>query len=641
MARIERVGDASVGKGKLRSWGVLLLLVAGCYLPVLDGPYLADDYRLFPRPLKGLDLGLLRTNERYMRPLPGLSMQAEHLLWGSWTIGAHVTNLVLHVLTTLLVGVLARRLTGDRAVGLCSAALFGLHPIHAGTVSWLSARFDLFCAALGLAAVLKLDDFLNEGRRRDLVLSLLAFCLALLSKEAAVAFLPILLLWSMLRGARPSRSGWWRWVPFGLALALYLLVRSAVVPKAGIDPASLSPAKVTGGLSSALVLLALPLDVGQWGRLFGPLSGAQGGLLAVTLLQAAAAARSRGSLRPSRALLFGLGTLLLALLTHAPVLYRLIEGVPPTRVLYTPAVGYCLVLGLALGQLHPKVRARLLSCWVLLGAAGLVGNNLAWRRAGEIVERVLAQVEERATDAERPVAHLLVQDVPRYHNGAYVFLGAELQYALWPVLGTEVRIVAVNERRKPLRAVDLRLVGKPQRWGALRWDPEGMQLVDLTHELRSGIQAGRIDLAPGRTWTGGDLADWDPGEPSSLDPGGLTLRVSERTVRLPCPPLPPNTLQLVVKGSLQKIGPGDPSVRVVARWSEEGAGPSGEELHVDLQLLEGEGEFELRFDAPHALRIEDLSWEALRVELLFRLEGYEARLESLQLTTTAELVGDR
>ena len=628
--------DTRAEPRRRRGWVLLVLLVVACYVPVLDAPYLADDHRLFARPLTGSGHGLLQTNERYMRPLPALTMRGEHLLWGTWTVGAHVTNLLLHVLTTLLVGALARRLTGDRAVALCSAVLFGLHPIHAGAVSWLSARFDLFCALLGLSALLKLDDFLARGRRRDLTLSLGAASLALLSKEAAVAFFPTLLLWAWLRRGCPRGSGWWSSAPFGLALVLYLLLRSWVIDRSILDGTDLSREALADGLVSALHLLALPRDRGQWGSWAGPLSTTLAGLVGVTLTLGAVTSISRGSLCPSRGLLFGVGFLLLALVPLAPVLHRLVDGVPPTRVLYTASVGYCLVVGLALGRLRPALRAPLLAGWVLLNGAGLLGNNLAWRRAGELAEHVLARVEALGSGSGERLAAILVQDVPRHHNGAYVFLGAELQHAVRSVLGGGIHIAVVNERRSPLRAIDLRLPARPEAWAGLRWDPELAELVDVTDELRAGMAASRDAADPGRTWRGRELVAWNPGPPCTVDEGGLTLRAGNQPLILQCPPLPASALELKVRVTLRPVDGSPPSPRVVARWFEEAPGPDAEPLLVDgRRLKEGDG-FEFRLSAPRALRLEDLQWETLRVRLAFRMEGYEVHVESIRLLTAAD-----
>ena len=201
---------------------VLLLVVATVlvYLPVLDGYFLADDFSLFTHPGRGSGpLAWLLSHEGHIRPLAHLSMRVDFWLWGLETTPAHVVNLLWHLASTFLVGLLAFRITGNRAVAFAAALLFGVHPIHPPAVSWLSARFDLMCTAFILACVVSYDDHLTSGKARSLVLSLLCFLGALFSKELAVC-VPLLLVWIALFRERRVRLK--PLLPFAVLVALYM-----------------------------------------------------------------------------------------------------------------------------------------------------------------------------------------------------------------------------------------------------------------------------------------------------------------------------------------------------------------------------------------------------------------------------------
>ena len=559
----------STGGSRRWPWVVLVLVTVVAFLPTIDAAYLADDYRLFTKPISSGFRTLLRTHQDYMRPLPVLTMRGEFLVWGTLTVGPHVTNLLLHVLTALVVGALARRLTGDGSVAFCSAALFALHPIHAGAVSWLSARFDLCCALLGLSAVLKFDDFLLSAKRRSLVLSLLAFAGALFSKEAAVAFLPILLLWAWARSG-PDRSVRWRpLLPFGIVLLLYVCLRMVVTgtstPLGGIDLTSLG--WMWDAIFVPLRLLALPLDEAQWGAWAGPLGMTLLCLLGVTLVLCMAAHLRGGGSRPSRGLVFGFGFALISLVPLAPVVHRLAEGVVPTRLLYTTSAGFCLVVGLWIGRRGPVVRTSLLLGWMLLYGAGLIGNNLAWRRAGELAEQVPRQIRELISRRSDPFRAVLIQDVPRFHNGAYVFLGADLGLALDLFLDREVFVVVSNSKPRAARLFDLREPRRSELWLGYQWDADLEQVVDMTQRLRKAMRAYRAVEHEPQVWRGEELAAWVAQGEGAVSEGGLTVRSESGSILLRSPVIPIGAAALEVCASVGTVGEETRLPQLVLRWS--------------------------------------------------------------------------
>lgn len=123
-------------------------------------------------------------------PLTILSYQLEHLLVGNDPALYHITNLLLHLANSLLVCSVIVLLTKKRGLGFVVAIFFAIHPLHAETVAWVSARKDLLSAFFGL---LTLHAYMQPEKSRIRRLSLVFFVLGLLSK-VSIAPLPLMLL---------------------------------------------------------------------------------------------------------------------------------------------------------------------------------------------------------------------------------------------------------------------------------------------------------------------------------------------------------------------------------------------------------------------------------------------------------------
>ena len=79
-------------------------------------------------------------------PLTWLSHMLDCQLYGLKPAGHHLTNLLLHVVNTVLLFILLRRLTGAVGRSAFVAALFALHPLHVESVAWVSERKDVLSA---------------------------------------------------------------------------------------------------------------------------------------------------------------------------------------------------------------------------------------------------------------------------------------------------------------------------------------------------------------------------------------------------------------------------------------------------------------------------------------------------------------
>ncbi len=123
----------------------------------------------------------------YYRPLENAWFAANALLFGIHSAPWHLAKIVLHAVAVLLCFRVAQLLTGDAAVALLTAAMFGVMPAHVEAVVWASAIPEPLSTTFELGA---LCCFINRkpGWSRGLVFALMLYAGAILSHETAILF---------------------------------------------------------------------------------------------------------------------------------------------------------------------------------------------------------------------------------------------------------------------------------------------------------------------------------------------------------------------------------------------------------------------------------------------------------------------
>jgi hypothetical protein len=135
----------------------------------------------------------------------------------------HGTNSALHAISALLVFAIAAHLTESSGLAALVALLFAVHPAAVQTVAWVPGRSDGLMATFALASLLAWIRYDRNNSRLALITHLAGLAFALLSKEAAVALIPIVLSYSWLVTQRKERlrnpmiglgwavivGGWW------------------------------------------------------------------------------------------------------------------------------------------------------------------------------------------------------------------------------------------------------------------------------------------------------------------------------------------------------------------------------------------------------------------------------------------------
>lgn len=150
----------------------------------------------------------------YFRPLPMLYFNAAWRLFGPALWLYRLAALLLHVLTVILFYRLARLFSFSGRVSLISSVIFALMPCHAEALLWLCSVNELFSSFFVLAGIYL---FFSRPDWRGALISSIFFLLALLSRESAFCFIPLLLMLSL-----PRILGNWR--RLGLAIVVPTLV---------------------------------------------------------------------------------------------------------------------------------------------------------------------------------------------------------------------------------------------------------------------------------------------------------------------------------------------------------------------------------------------------------------------------------
>jgi protein O-mannosyl-transferase len=289
-----RKGETTAGraawKQKLRGPGVLCLLMAAAtlavYLPVArhgyvnydDSDYVtANQHVLSGLGWENLVWAFKTGHASNWHPLTWMSHMLDIQVFGDKPGAEHLVSLAIHIVNTLLLFLLLRRMTGALWRSAMVAALFALHPLHVESVAWISERKDVlsgFFFLLTLGAYVRYAECRMqkpEGGRTHhgsritfhvsrftpipawgwYLMSLLWFALGLMSKPMLVTLPFVLLLvdyWPLQRygssavGARGSFA--WRLLvekaPFFLLAVLSSVVTFIAQQKGGAVSTSLS-----------------------------------------------------------------------------------------------------------------------------------------------------------------------------------------------------------------------------------------------------------------------------------------------------------------------------------------------------------------------------------------------------------------
>jgi len=134
------------------------------------------------------------TYAEFWHPLTWLSLMLDYEMHGLNAGGYHLTNLILHILSALLLFWLFHRMTGAIWKSAFVAFFFALHPLHVESVAWVAERKDVLSAFFFM---LTLCFYVYYTEKRSIVRYLFVlffFVCALMSKTIVVTLPAIMIL---------------------------------------------------------------------------------------------------------------------------------------------------------------------------------------------------------------------------------------------------------------------------------------------------------------------------------------------------------------------------------------------------------------------------------------------------------------
>lgn len=137
-------------------------------------------------------------------PVRDLSVMVDYAVYGDWTGGQHLTQVVLYAATCAVLASLALALFQSRPIAWMTGLLFATHPVHVEAVAWLSERKGVLGAFLLSSSLLFATSYLRRGgwKRAAAACALFLFAVgakALTIAGAAATLLVVLWLDSPLR----------------------------------------------------------------------------------------------------------------------------------------------------------------------------------------------------------------------------------------------------------------------------------------------------------------------------------------------------------------------------------------------------------------------------------------------------------
>ncbi|HUO04489.1 MAG TPA: tetratricopeptide repeat protein [Candidatus Binataceae bacterium] len=372
--------------------------VADDYDQVVNNPALGDwsfVWRSFASNVLWFRDPLHAAQAIYYRPLQDLWLWLNFQIFGLHPAGWHATMVALHLAVVWLAYRVASRLARDPSVGILSAALFALMPVHVQAVVWPAAVVQPLSAAFMLGAF---DFYLRradgDANPRWLAVSLLLSGCALLTYEIAIVFPLLIAAHAILlpekeiagdEGTAPRlKAAAVAMLPYAIETAVYLCVRFLVLgfiagPNPNTHPLTAGEAILTipAAIASYAAILAVPwaaapahsltaVDSVASGRFFLPLIG-------LAALCAAGLFIIR-SFPHDRLYFFCLAWILITLAPMLELRGLFAQVLIQDRYLYLPSLGLCVIVADLTVRFARGSRNRETAVWV---AGGIVAAAFA------------------------------------------------------------------------------------------------------------------------------------------------------------------------------------------------------------------------------------------------------------------------
>lgn len=167
------------------------------------------------------------------RPWQSITYMMDYAIGKENPMVYHIHNLVVFLAGVMLLFVLLQYYFKP-ILAWAGAVLYSVNLLTPHAAGWIAARGDLYLMLFGAGFLVLLMRYLKANSKTALWLSVPVFFMALLSKESAVALLPIALVMIYAEKKRMPSGIEWAWGGINaLCLAGYFAMRSPAIADAG------------------------------------------------------------------------------------------------------------------------------------------------------------------------------------------------------------------------------------------------------------------------------------------------------------------------------------------------------------------------------------------------------------------------
>jgi len=127
-------------------------------------------------------------------PVTMLSHTLDYQLFKDWAGGHHITNILFHIVNTLILFYVLTLMTASIWPSAFVAAAFALHPLHIESVAWVAERKDVLSTFFWLLTMLAYVRYVKNPKLKWYLAAFVLFVLGLMSKPMLVTVPFVLLL---------------------------------------------------------------------------------------------------------------------------------------------------------------------------------------------------------------------------------------------------------------------------------------------------------------------------------------------------------------------------------------------------------------------------------------------------------------
>lgn len=173
---------------------VFFQLLGSDFIGIDDSTYIVRN----PNVRNGITVSSIKWAVKYWYAATGglltwLSHMLDCNLYGLNARGHHLTSLLLHMFSTILLFLAMGKMTGCRLRSGFVALLFAIHPLHVESVSWIAERKDTLSGFFWFLSMLAYARYAQKPNVKRYLLVFASAALGLMSKPTVVT-LPLALL---------------------------------------------------------------------------------------------------------------------------------------------------------------------------------------------------------------------------------------------------------------------------------------------------------------------------------------------------------------------------------------------------------------------------------------------------------------